>query len=288
MEQIPRDFAGKLAGGEERPLFPLGTVLFPGAWLPLHIFEQRYRQMVARCLEMPEREFAVFLIKEGDEVVERPAGLPEGHAAVPYDVGTIARIVEARPLPDGRSFLLCRGVRRVRLRSVIDERPYLVGRVEDYPDEESQDLHGGVAPPNEALATRATQVHGAAERLLATIEAALPPEADEQRTQLAEITRTLPSAPVDLSYFVPRLLGTATQQERQRLLEAPSAQRRLELELPLLFREQQLIQELQAMRRGATPPPAQDPSAPNAPDVPGTPGHTGNGRFGTTGRPSLN
>lgn len=50
------------------PMFPLGTVLLPGAILPLHVFEPRYQQLVRDCLDAPEHEFGVVLIDRGSEV----------------------------------------------------------------------------------------------------------------------------------------------------------------------------------------------------------------------------
>ena len=73
------------------PLFPLQAVLFPGGFLPLRIFEPRYRTMIKFCLEN-ESEFGVVLIKEGEEV---------GETATPYEVGTAARILHVENLDDG-------------------------------------------------------------------------------------------------------------------------------------------------------------------------------------------
>jgi len=75
------------------PLFPLHTVLCPGIALPLHVFEERYRLLVARCLERRE-PFGVVLIRQGREV-----GPLEGRIA---RVGTTAVIREAGHYPDGR------------------------------------------------------------------------------------------------------------------------------------------------------------------------------------------
>jgi Lon protease-like protein len=249
---------------QELPLFPLHTVLFPSGVLPLHIFEQRYRQMLARCLETPERAFVVVLIKEGDEVIERPqSDLPQGRPAVPYEVGTVAQIVEAQPLPDGHSFVVCEGRRRVRIKRTVQQRPYLVGEVEAYPDEDA-----GLDRPA-SLHERAGLVRRAAVRLLASLAATLPEEAGEQRQRLQALAGGLPTEPADLSYFVPRLLGSASAEEQQALLEAPAARRRLELELPLLFREQQIAEQSLAQRRAS-------------------PSSAGDGPFGSIGRPALN
>ena len=100
------------------PLFPLTTVLFPGAPMPLHIFEPRYRQMLADCLE-------------GD----RRFGLVPGEAAEAGAVGCIAHIRVAQPLADGRSNIVVVGEKRFRLLELeATEHPYLVGSTEDYDD----------------------------------------------------------------------------------------------------------------------------------------------------------
>ena len=109
------------------PMFPLGTVLFPGALLPLHIFEERYRQLVNDCLA-DEPEFGVVLIDRGHEV---------GGGDVRREVGTVARILEVAELPDGRYFLQAAGVRRIRVQSWLDDAPYPRADVEEWPDEDA-------------------------------------------------------------------------------------------------------------------------------------------------------
>ena len=89
-------------------MFPLGTVLFPHAVLPLHVFEPRYRVMMRRCLD-GDREFGVVLIERGSEV---------GGGDARFDIGTIARIVQAAELPDGRFALATVGLRRFRVRAL--------------------------------------------------------------------------------------------------------------------------------------------------------------------------
>ena len=105
------------------PLFPLKTVLFPGQLLPLHIFEPRYRTLVSECLAA-EAPFGVVLIREGREV---------GAAAVPFDVGTTARIGQVERLDDGRLNILCVGDARFRLKRVFNDRPFLTGNVDVWP-----------------------------------------------------------------------------------------------------------------------------------------------------------
>ncbi len=104
----------------EIPLFPLRTVLFPGMALPLRIFEERYRTMTRELLESGG-VFGVLLIREGSEV---------GGGAVPYDIGTTARIEQCQEVDGGRFVLQARGVQRFRLVRPLPPRPYPFGEVE--------------------------------------------------------------------------------------------------------------------------------------------------------------
>lgn len=114
------------------PLFPLHTVLAPGIALPLHVFEERYRLMVRRCLDGPA-PFGVVLIREGSEVAPR-AG--EGADLAIAGVGTFAEIREASKFADGRWDLLVVGTGRFTVLEVDAEaEPYLVAEVEPLPDE---------------------------------------------------------------------------------------------------------------------------------------------------------
>jgi hypothetical protein len=89
----------------EIPLFPLGTVLFPGGPLPLRIFETRYIDLVRRCLR-DDSGFGVVLIREGVEA---------GGPALTYDVGTYARIVDFSQQPDGLLGIRAAGERRFHI-----------------------------------------------------------------------------------------------------------------------------------------------------------------------------
>jgi Lon protease-like protein len=111
------------------PMFPLGTVLFPYALLPLHVFEPRYRVMVRECLRN-DHEFGVVLIERGSEV---------GGGDVRFDVGTLARIVRATELDDGRYALTAVGVRRVRVASWLPDDPYPQAEVTELADTELPD-----------------------------------------------------------------------------------------------------------------------------------------------------
>lgn len=99
-------------------MFPLHTVLFPGAALPLTIFEERYRQLVRERLD-----FGVILIRRGLEV-------GPGRAEDIHEIGTVATMQRIESLPDGRFSVVARGLERFRIRSLEHDRPYLMGRVE--------------------------------------------------------------------------------------------------------------------------------------------------------------
>ena len=114
------------------PLFPLQTVLFPGATLSLHIFEPRYREMVGRCLEH-EEPFGVCLILEGEEV---------GGPAIPHRVGTEAAIIASQRYPDGRYDIVVEGRRRFEVLRVDQARPYLRAEVRFLEEPEGPDDPG--------------------------------------------------------------------------------------------------------------------------------------------------
>lgn len=101
------------------PLIPLNVVLFPGGYLPLHIFEQRYRELVKYCIRN-ETSFGIVMIKEGDEV---------GDTATPCKVGTAVNLVDVDRFPDGRMNIMTSGHSRFEILEVDEELPYLVARV---------------------------------------------------------------------------------------------------------------------------------------------------------------
>ena len=106
------------------PIFPLNTVLFPGMPLQLHIFENRYQLMVNDLLKK-EPVFGVVLIKRGLELL--------GPLAEPHQIGTLARIIKADPLPNGCFNLTIIGEKRFRIKSIRDSNPYLTADYEDFP-----------------------------------------------------------------------------------------------------------------------------------------------------------
>ena len=106
------------------PLFPLNVVLMPGAPLPLHIFEERYKQMVNECLEQ-EGEFGMVFADESGT----------------RQVGCTAKIVElVERYEDGRMLILVEGSRRFKLNNVLTGKPYYVGEIEYFQDEAEEDV----------------------------------------------------------------------------------------------------------------------------------------------------
>jgi uncharacterized protein len=204
------------------PLFPLSTVLMPGAPLPLHIFEPRYRQLTVDLVTgvVPEKQFGVVAVREGWSGDDETGGL--------HRVGCSAELLDARRLPDGRFDIVTRGVRRFRLLRVdLDARPYLVGDVEyipDQPDETPADL------PTLAGGARAAH-RRYCDTAWKTGEWSEP--ADDVAT--AELAHLLAAD---------CLLPLA---DRQRLLEQTSAQVRLQMVRALLIREAGLLAGLRAV-----------------------------------------
>lgn len=113
------------------PLFPLGTLLYPGSTMNLHIFEDRYKLMIGRCLDHGT-PFGVVLIREGDEVAEGRVG---ARPAEPYSVGTVAQISANVKLEDGRYLLTAVGQSRFRTQYIVQHSPYLIASVVELADE---------------------------------------------------------------------------------------------------------------------------------------------------------
>ncbi|MEY2569267.1 MAG: ATP-dependent Lon protease [Actinomycetota bacterium] len=181
------------------PMFPLGTVLFPFAPLPLHVFEPRYRELTQDCLRGNE-EFGVVLIERGSEV---------GGGDARFGTGTVARIVEAARFPDGRWALITIGARRIRIRTWLPDDPYPLALVEDLDD----------GPIEAEDVVRLEAAERAVRRALA-----LQAELDEPSVPATVELDTDPErAAYQLAAFAP--VGPA---DKQRILEAPTWRERIE------------------------------------------------------------
>lgn len=220
---------------EMLPLFPLSTVLFPGMRLPLRVFEQRYRQLVAGLLERPEpRQFGVIAIRKGRETGT------EGVTAL-YDVGCVATIRHVEPRADGQYELQTVGTRRFRLLSLDRSLPYFQGEIEPMPDE-TGDAEAAASMTRRVQAAFRGYLNALADRGGGVISVA-----------------SLPDEPVLLSYVVGAAM-IIDLPDRQALLATPDAVARLKAERSLLARET-------GMLRATTSRPAPDfnyePHSPN-------------------------
>jgi uncharacterized protein len=201
------------------PLFPLGTVLYPGLLLPLHIFEERYRQLVRDLLERPEpRRFGVIAIREG-----RDTGV-DGVSAL-YEVGCTATVRRVLKRDDGRFDLVTIGAERFRLAGLDHSRPYLQGEVDVLPEETGDEA-------TVALAVETVQ------RAFRTYIDALTARGVTQ-VSIPE----LPAEPIALSYLVAASV-IADLLDRQALLAEPDALHRLTAERALLSRETAMLRTL--------------------------------------------
>ena len=194
-------------GPRELPLFPLNVVLFPDAAIPLHIFEERYKLMVQRCLDS-DSQFGVVLIKSGSEV---------GGPAEPHDVGTIARIIDVERLDEGRMRLAVVGRERFRILEITQQVPYLEGRVGILEEDGDEAL----SPEETAAVREAAAQHM---RLLHGLQGGWVRDPK------------LPDDPVALSYFLALRLR-AENDERQALLEESSTSARLRTLLRMMQRD---------------------------------------------------
>jgi uncharacterized protein len=194
----------------------------PGATLPLHIFEPRYRQLTVDLVTgaAPDKQFGVVAVREGWTADDETTGL--------HGIGCSAVLIDVRRLPDGRFDIVTRGGRRFRLLSVDAEaRPYLVGEVEYVPDVAAQ---VPAELPVLAAAARAAHRHYCA-TAWKTGEWSEPGDevATDELPHLLAADALLPMA------------------DRQRLLEQTAPELRLRMVRAMLIREAGLLLGLRAV-----------------------------------------
>jgi Lon protease-like protein len=220
---------------EMLPLFPLGAVLYPGMLLPLHIFEERYRQLVRDLFARPEpRQFGVIAIRKG-----RETGIDGVHSL--YQIGCTATVRRVDQLEDGRFDVVTVGTQRFRLLALDQTLPYLQGEIELLAE---AGVDQTVAAPS---------VHAVRVAFRAYLDALTDRGGATVRIE------DLPTEPVLLSFVVAATM-VIDLPERQGLLDEPDPVRRLNTERALLARET-------AMLRATTSRPAPDlrhtPYSPN-------------------------
>ncbi|MGI5148631.1 LON peptidase substrate-binding domain-containing protein [Plantactinospora sp. CA-294935] len=233
------------------PVFPLGTVLFPGLVLPLHIFEARYLDLMRHLRGLPEgtpREFGVVAIRSGGPAsvsaapepesrgteAEPRSGQPEltdrrpdGSPVTLHEVGCTAELRQVTELPDGRLDVVTVGRRRFRIARVEEgSAPYLTAEVEWLPEPAGQEQLADLLAP----------------RVLAVFRRYLTLVRDDPE----EISEQLPDDPTVLSHLV-AATAALTLTDRQRLLALPDTAGRLSAELRLLNREAALLRQVRAV-----------------------------------------
>jgi ATP-dependent Lon protease len=203
------------------PVFPLSVVLFPGTPLPLHIFEPRYRQLLADCLA-GDRRFGV-----------TPAGTDQ-EAPDPGMVGCTAEVRVNQELPDGRSNIVVLGGDRFVVTTVVDDpAPYYVAAVQTFDDEAGTTP----TPARVDLLREAFGRYAAMMRELSDVEP-LAPE--------------LPGEPLPLSFHVAAAVDVETPVKQQLLVERSTARRVEALLVVLAAASAGLERALEVHRRAHT------------------------------------
>ena len=215
---------------ETLPLFPLHSVLLPGAHLPLHIFEPRYRQLTVDLVngKLPSRRFGVVALAPSPDVeIERLDQL--------YEVGCATLLREAKRLPDGRFDIVTTGERRFRLLELHTAKaPYLVGTVDWLPDAHVPDA------PADKVSLLCEAARGAHRRYCTV---AWPP---------GDWSEPEPDVDPETLAYLLAADCLLTLDDRQRLLEETRPLHRLRMVVKLLNREAGIVSTLRAV---PAPPP---------------------------------
>jgi ATP-dependent Lon protease len=190
----------KLRGVRELPIFPLPVVLFPGMPMPLHIFEPRYRKMLAD-IRAGDNLFGLSYFDTESSDKDMP---PAGH------IGCVAEVTETQALPDGRSNVLAVGVVRYQVESYVERGDsYLVVQANYFEDDEED---------NAALTAKAREVAVMFMRVANAIRVI-----NDERGNLPDISDTEPQK---LSFLVAAAMEIEVE-TKQELLEMRSTSARL-------------------------------------------------------------
>jgi Lon protease-like protein len=165
------------------PIFPLELVLLPGVPLPLHIFEPRYKEMIAECLEQ-----------------KKPFGVVRASSDGVADIGCTAEIMSVtKKYDDGRMDILTRGVERFEVIQVNEDRPFLQAEISVVEDEPGK--------PAAQMVTQAVRLHAE----IAKLAGAEPSGPDDHAGNLSFLLAG--SLPLDLD-FKQNLLSTLSEAKR--------------------------------------------------------------------------
>jgi len=203
-------------------MFPLGGVLFPGALLPLHIFEDRYRRLVRELLDHEDgpRRFGVVAIEAGAEVGD------EGLSQL-YDIGCTAVLTRVEAYSDGRFDILAVGERRFKILTIDTKSDLVRAEVEFLPE--------AAAPGGSALRDRVVKAFGRYRSVLLAAQGA--------ESAGDPLKDTLPEDPTETSYLIAAAM-VIEKTEKQQLLAAGDVRERLGLELQIIRREVALLSGL--------------------------------------------
>jgi Lon protease-like protein len=251
------------------PLFPLSLVLFPGQTLPLHVFEERYKAMLQRCLD-DQIPFGIVLIKDGGRFGR----------GTPHSIGTTARILKVEEVEAGACLwrsdaphrgncfnIMVRGEERFRVTS-LDRREaeYLVGDVEMYPDEEAPEP--AMLMVAQRVATLFDEYYRGVVAMMGNWQRTTEPGEPTLMFNMAQLrlaaepedfnpprhipVPSIPTNPVALANVIAGEISiqpyTRQEQLKQELLEAPSTLARLQREAEILAEETPHIEERIKMR----------------------------------------
>lgn len=209
-----------LAYDTDIPLFPLNVVLFPGMMLPLHIFEERYKIMIKRCLET-DQLFGVVLAKTKQAQAPNVANLFVDDV---YSVGTIARITAVEHLKDDRMNLIAVGQERFVIKEIrASGDDFIIGQVDPFP------MRTGGDP---------AIIDSMVQKLRPMVQQYIDHLADASGEDLSGAT--IPTNPTALAY----LAGAAIQgplSDKQQLLSAQSLGRLIAKTVNILDREDQIL-----------------------------------------------
>ena len=247
-----------------RPLFPLSLVLFPGQTIPLHIFEERYKAMLKRCLD-EQIPFGIVLIKDGGRFGR----------GTPHSIGTTARVMTVDEIDAGSCLLRdqaphrgscfhisVRGEERFRITS-LDRREaeYLVADIEMYPDESAPEP--AVLMVAQRVAALFDEYYRGVVAMMGNWQRTTEPGERTRMFNMAQLRTneeamvgetprkipvpSIPSEPIQLANIIAGELSvqpyTRQEQLKQELLEAPSTLARLQREAEILSEETPQIEE---------------------------------------------
>ena len=188
----------------ELPLFPLPeVVLFPQEYLPLHIFETRYRVMLQSVLKSDSR----FGVVRWDPISKKMA-----------DVGCCAEIIKHQTSQDGRSNIVTIGQQRFRILEIITETPFVKALVSWVDDDQISDQ------------TKLLELRDSVSIALKDVVSLTSKLTDSEK----ELPDSLPDMPRELSFWIASHLGGPVASEQQKLLELTNTFHRLEREYELL------------------------------------------------------